>query len=126
MPPMPTETISQVGPLLSRSFEHILIQILSPGISWARMTQRLSSANFPPKGRKKSVARLGAGSTFRYTLAGGDARVLSDFSSFSGTLTTQVALTNPISVTFFSLFSKPYLGILKKRSRRGKDKGDGS
>ena len=78
-------TISLGDRLLSRSFEHILLQILTPGISWASCTQRLSAANFPPKGRSKSSAGLGACSTFRYMIAKGDARVLSDFSSFSGT-----------------------------------------
>ncbi|MEG3987300.1 hypothetical protein QUA13_09065 [Microcoleus sp. S28C3] len=45
------------------------------------MTQRLSAANAHPLGSSKSAAGLGACSTFRYTIAGGDARVLSHLTS---------------------------------------------
>jgi hypothetical protein len=36
----------------------------------------LSADNFPPKGSSNSDGGLGASSAFLYTLAGGDARVL--------------------------------------------------
>jgi hypothetical protein len=53
------------------------------GITWAKITQRLSDANFPPNGSSKSSAGLRACSTFRYISAAQDARVLMHFSGFS-------------------------------------------
>ncbi|MEG5067060.1 hypothetical protein QUB33_25990, partial [Microcoleus sp. B3-A4] len=60
-----------------------------------------------PKGRLKSWAELGVGSTFRYTGANDNARVLNYLTRFSCTLTTQLLLAHPIPVTFSPFFSKP-------------------
>ena len=58
----------------------------SHGISSAIFTQRLSPDNLPSKGSLKSDGGLGASSAFLYTIAGGDARVLSHYTCFSCTL----------------------------------------
>jgi len=56
------------------------------GISSAIFTQRLSADNLPSKGSSKSDGGLGANSAFLYTIANGDARVLSHYTCFSCTL----------------------------------------
>src|SRR6476469_3940082 len=75
------------------------------GISWAIFTQRLSSDNLPSKGSSKSDGGLGASSAFRYTIANGDARVLSHYTCFSCTLTTFLVGT-PIHCLLFSLIQQ--------------------
>src|SRR6476661_362014 len=80
--------IWRVLPFRSGNFQHILIQIPTPGISSTIFTQRLSADNLPSKGSSKSDGGLGASSAFRYTSANGDARVLSHYTCFSCTLTT--------------------------------------
>ena len=80
------------------------------GISSASCTQRLVAANFPSKGSLKSWAELGVGSTFRYTGANDNARVLNYLTRFSCTLTTHLLLAHPIPVTFSPFFSKSYVG----------------
>jgi hypothetical protein len=86
-----------------------------PGISSASCTQRLVAANFPSKGSLKSWAELGVGSTFRYTGANYNARVLNYLTRFSCTLTTHLLLAHPIPVTFSPFFSKPYLVGINSR-----------
>src|SRR4028119_1760096 len=79
------------------------------GISWAIFTQRLSADNFPPKGSSNSDGGLGASSTFRYTIVGGDARVLTYFTCLSCTLLSIARSNNPGYVKRDRLFSKPYV-----------------
>src|SRR4028119_1230035 len=56
------------------------------GISSAIFTQRLRSDNFPHEGSSKSEGDGVASSAFLYTIAGGDARVLTYFTCLSCTL----------------------------------------
>jgi len=79
------------------------------GISWAIFTQRLSGDKLPPKGSSNSDGGFGASSTFRYTIAGGDARVLTYFTCLSCTLLSITRSNNPAHVKCDRLFSKPYL-----------------
>src|SRR6476661_2281932 len=97
--------IWRVLPFRSGNFQHILIQIPTPGISSTIFTQRLSSDNLPSKGSSKSDGGLGASSAFRYTIANGDARVLSHYTCFSCTLTTFL-VGKPIHCLLFSLIQQ--------------------
>jgi hypothetical protein len=56
----------------------------------------LSADNFPPKGSSNSDGGFGASSTFRYTIVGGDARVLTYFTCLSCTLLS-IARSNNLS-----------------------------
>src|SRR4028119_1658083 len=53
------------------------------GITWAIFTQRLRSDSFPHEGSSKSEGEGVASSAFLYTIAGGDARVLTYFTCLS-------------------------------------------
>ena len=81
------------------------------GMSDAIFTQRLSADNFPPKGSSNSDGGLEASSTFRYTIVGGDARVLTYFTCLSCTLLSIARSNNPGYIKRDRLFSKPYIGI---------------
>ena len=70
------------------------------GISWVIFTQRLSSDNLPSKGSSKSDGELGASSAFLYTIAGGDARVLTDYTCFSRRPLLLFCSENPYTVYF--------------------------
>src|SRR4028119_842369 len=69
------------------------------GISWAIFTQRLSGDKLPPKGSSNSDGGFGASSTFRYTIAGGDARVLTYFTCLSCTLLS-IARSKPFATQY--------------------------
>jgi hypothetical protein len=86
MPPTPSERIWPVLPFRSGKFWAYSDSNSDHGISWAISTQRLSGDKLPPKGSSNSDGGFGASSTFRYTLAGGDARVLTYFTCLSCTL----------------------------------------
>jgi hypothetical protein len=78
-------------------------------MSFAMITQRLSSASLHPLGSSNFSAGLATDSAFRYMVADGDARVLSHLSCFSCTWLPLPPSEHPISFTFFMLFSKPYV-----------------
>src|SRR6476661_3895875 len=107
--------IWRVLPFRSGNFQHILIQIPTPGISSTIFTQRLSADNLPSKGSSKSDGGLGASSAFRYTSANGDARVLSHYTCFSCTLTTFL-VGKSLHCLLFSL-------IQQALRKNGKDRG---
>src|SRR6476469_10067957 len=86
------------------------------GISWAIFTQRLSSDNLPSKGSSKSDGGLGASSAFRYTIANGDARVLSHYTCFSCTLTTFL-VGKPIHCLLFSLIQQALIKLNSNRNQ---------
>jgi hypothetical protein len=69
----------------------------------------LSADNLPPKGSSNSDGGLGASSAFLYTIAGGDARLLTYFTCFSCTLLSIARALNPDHVICHRLFSKPQL-----------------
>ena len=91
--------IWRVRPFLWGSFQHILIQIMTPGITWAIFIQRLSADNFPHEGSSKSEGEEGASSAFRYTITYGDARVLIYFNRFSCTLLL-IARAKPLATQY--------------------------
>src|SRR4028118_939642 len=96
MPPTPSERIWLVHPFRSGKFWAYSDSNSDHGITWVIFTQRLSGDKLPPKGCSNSDGRFGATSTFRYTIAGGDARVLTYFTCLSCTLLS-IARSNNLS-----------------------------
>ena len=84
-------------------------------MSLTTIAQRLSSASFPFQRNLKSNGGLGAGSTFPYMIAR-DARVLSDYIAVFWHFCTFFRSENPISISFLTLFSKPYIKLHSPRS----------
>src|SRR4028119_55561 len=95
MPPMPSERIWLVHPFRSGKLAAYSDSNSSHGIIWAIFTQRLSADNLPPKGSSNSDGGLGTSSAFLYTIAGGDARVLTYSTCLFCTLPSLSRAHNP-------------------------------
>ena len=110
MPPTPSERMQAGAPFSVGKFWAYSASNSDHGISWAIFTQRLRADNFPPKGSSNSDGAFGDSSTFRYTILGGDARVLTYFTCLSRRLYSR----SRARITFRHvkcdrLFSKPYI-----------------
>src|SRR4028119_2435317 len=99
MPPTPSERIWLVHPFRSGKFLANSASNSDHGITWVIFTQRLSGDKLPPKGSSNSDGGFGASSTFRYTIAGGDARVLTYFTCLSCTLLS-IARSKPFATQY--------------------------
>ena len=85
-------------------------------MSLAPIAQRLSSPSFPPQENSKSNGGPGAGSTFRYLVAG-DARVLTHYIAvFFCTSPPFFCQKTQGRVFFLNLFSKAYVKLHSLRS----------
>src|SRR4028118_2338411 len=96
MLPMPSEMMKAGAPFSVGKFWAYSDSNSDHGIIWAILTQRLSVDNLPPKGSSNSDGGLGASSAFLYTLAGGDARLLTYSTCLSCTLLS-IAPSNNLS-----------------------------
>src|SRR4028119_581604 len=94
MPPMPSEMMKAGAPFGAGKLAAYSDSNSSHGIIWAIFTQRLRADNLHPLASSKSKGGRGASSAFLYTLADGDARVLTYSTCLSCTLLSIVRSLN--------------------------------
>src|SRR4028119_1276591 len=117
MPPTPSERIWLVHPFRSGKFLAYSASNSDHGITWVIFTQRLSGDKLPPKGSSNSDGGFGASSTFRYTIAGGDARVLTYFTCLSRRLYSRSRDRNLSPRNMRSIIQQALLNSAESRSR---------